>query len=106
MAVPAVVMQAPEGGVGEAQQRWVMLELQGDIEFRALPTPTSAAPIGTLSLSQDLHNPLLVVQRGDQTQAETGEKTRNYEVLGVIREKIVFKQRPRSTALCRSPTKP
>ncbi|KAI3438097.1 hypothetical protein D9Q98_000539 [Chlorella vulgaris] len=88
---------------------WAMIEMQGELERKDGGSLDEAFDVGTLSTSStgavlltigyhqlegkrlELKKPFVVM---DREQGADGEST-HYKVIGVIREKILFKARPR-----------
>ncbi|GAB4819033.1 hypothetical protein N2152v2_006079 [Parachlorella kessleri] len=105
MLVPIVAPGSPAG-----VQQWAMVELQGEVERKDGGTLEQAFDVGTLSVSNSggsvllsigyhqlegkklpLKKPLAVLEREPAaTQGLT------YKVLGVVRDKYMFKARPRA----------
>lgn len=113
------IERGSEGNGGEESvPKYVMLELQGVIETRdGMPhTPElgvlslergGALPVMTVGRSRlegavvKLHNPLLVIEKDSSSDASSSSSASSltethYKVLGVIREKYLFKTRPRA----------
>jgi hypothetical protein len=110
--MPTITIQRVEGTPVET---WVMLELQGTVEARSGTGATSedVLEIGQLTLEKGgtmpvlivglsrlegsvvkLPNPLLVIKK--RPSSSSSSVGASYDVLGVVREKYLFKTRPKT----------
>ncbi|KAL4452232.1 hypothetical protein ABPG75_007894 [Micractinium tetrahymenae] len=101
-----VPLTAEEG----SSRPWALLEMQGELERKDGGSLEEAFDVGTLSVSSsgsvlltigyhqlegkrvELKKPFAVL---DRTSSEEGGST-GFKVIGVVREKILFKARPRA----------
>ncbi|KAG7673451.1 hypothetical protein Ndes2526B_g03100 [Nannochloris sp. 'desiccata'] len=99
---------------GASPAVWAMIELQGKLERNGENKDTVGFDVGTLTTSstgtlhltigyhqcegkiQTLKKPLAVLSKTDGADPATGEPTQEYKVVGVVREKYLFKARPRA----------
>lgn len=121
-------MLIPISSQGENPPAWAMVELQGEIERLIEATPGEPFDVGTLTAVDDtsvqlvigyhrlegsrmaLKKPVAILEKvtsndnTDMSNDNNEEEEVGYNVIGVIREKLIFKQRPR--AIITKPTDP
>ncbi|EFN54833.1 hypothetical protein CHLNCDRAFT_134854 [Chlorella variabilis] len=93
-----------------SSRSWALIEMQGEVERKDGGTLEEAFDVGTLSVSSsgavmltigyhqlegkrmELKKPFAVLDRVADAEGHSTE----YKVIGVVREKILFKARPRA----------
>lgn len=115
-------MLIPIRSEGGSPPAWAMVELQGEIERLIEAIPDEPYDVGTLTATDDtsiqlvigyhrlegtkmaLKKPVAILEKvqSNDTDMDDDDNEVRYNVIGVIREKLIFKQRPR--AIITNPT--
>ncbi|KAI7838182.1 hypothetical protein COHA_008030 [Chlorella ohadii] len=114
-AAAPVAMLVPLTADEGSKRAWALIEMQGELERKDGGTLDEAFDVGTLSVSSsgsvlltigyhqlegkrmELKKPFAVLDRVTGSgSGEEGQDSTQYKVIGVVREKILFKARPRA----------
>jgi chromosome transmission fidelity protein 8 len=114
-------MLIPIRSEGDGPPAWAMIELQGEIERIIEAIPGEPFDVGTLTATDDtsvqlvigyhrlegtkmaLKKPVAILEKIESNDDDDNDDNEvRYKVIGVVREKLIFKQRPR--AIITNPT--